>query len=145
MGGAAVGVWAIGCIWVEMLTKEPLFPVDSEIDELYQIFQCLGTPMQDVWPTVGNLPDYSLSQFPRWQGSGLKHLTPDIGKDGVELIYKLLAYNPAERITAKSAVQDPYFDDIRESVMGKFGDFYANKKAWTDSKRQKLVNSSNEV
>uniref|UniRef100_A0A8C4RN71 Cyclin-dependent kinase-like 2 n=1 Tax=Erpetoichthys calabaricus TaxID=27687 RepID=A0A8C4RN71_ERPCA len=40
--GKAVDVWAIGCLVVEMLTGEPLFPGDSDIDQLYHIIKCLG-------------------------------------------------------------------------------------------------------
>jgi len=34
-----VDAWSIGCIFAEMLNKEPLFPGDSEIDELFRIFR----------------------------------------------------------------------------------------------------------
>ena len=35
----AVDVWSIGCIFAEMVTGRPLFPGDSEIDQLFQIFK----------------------------------------------------------------------------------------------------------
>lgn len=38
----AVDVWAIGCLVTEMLMGEPLFPGDSDIDQLYHIMVCLG-------------------------------------------------------------------------------------------------------
>lgn len=37
-----VDVWACGCLMVEMLTGEPLFPGDSDIDQLYHIIKCFG-------------------------------------------------------------------------------------------------------
>ncbi|XP_032489296.1 cyclin-dependent kinase-like 2 isoform X2 [Phocoena sinus] len=40
--GKAVDVWAIGCLVTEMLMGEPLFPGDSDIDQLYHIMVCLG-------------------------------------------------------------------------------------------------------
>ncbi|XP_029454200.1 cyclin-dependent kinase-like 2 isoform X2 [Rhinatrema bivittatum] len=40
--GKAVDIWAIGCLITEMLTGEPLFPGDSDIDQLYHIMKCLG-------------------------------------------------------------------------------------------------------
>ena len=38
----AVDIWAIGCLLAEMLTGEPLFPGDSDIDQLYHITRCFG-------------------------------------------------------------------------------------------------------
>ncbi|MBZ3888024.1 Cyclin-dependent kinase-like 2 [Sciurus carolinensis] len=40
--GKAVDVWAIGCLVTEMFMGEPLFPGDSDIDQLYHIMMCLG-------------------------------------------------------------------------------------------------------
>ena len=61
----AVDTWSLGCIFAEMITKRPLFPGDSEIDQLFQIFRVLGTPGEEVWPGVSALPDYK-SVFPKW-------------------------------------------------------------------------------
>ena len=38
----AVDVWAIGCVFCEMIAGEPLFPGDSDIDQIYLIIKCLG-------------------------------------------------------------------------------------------------------
>ncbi|GFO18604.1 cyclin-dependent kinase-like 2 [Plakobranchus ocellatus] len=40
--GRAVDIWAVGCLLSEMLTGEPLFPGDSDIDQLYHIIRCFG-------------------------------------------------------------------------------------------------------
>lgn len=40
--GAPVDVWAIGCLFAEMITGDPLFPGESDIDQLYQIVRMLG-------------------------------------------------------------------------------------------------------
>ena len=39
-----IDIWAIGCIFAEMVTKKPLFPGDRELDQLFRIFRILGTP-----------------------------------------------------------------------------------------------------
>ncbi|XP_071829724.1 cyclin-dependent kinase-like 4 [Apostichopus japonicus] len=44
--GKAVDVWAVGCLQAEMLTGEPLFPGDSDIDQLYHIIKCFGNLIQ---------------------------------------------------------------------------------------------------
>ena len=37
-----VDIWAIGCLYSEMLSGDPLFPGESDIDQLFQITQLLG-------------------------------------------------------------------------------------------------------
>ncbi|XP_072165090.1 cyclin-dependent kinase-like 2 [Diadema setosum] len=44
--GKAIDLWAVGCLQAEMLTGEPLFPGDSDIDQLYHIIRCFGTLIQ---------------------------------------------------------------------------------------------------
>lgn len=56
----AVDTWSIGAIFAEMATGKPIFPGDSEIDELFRIFRLLGTPTEVVWPGVSSLPDYKV-------------------------------------------------------------------------------------
>ena len=46
-------------------TKRALFPGDSEIDQLFRIFRTLGTPDENSWPGVTNLPDFKPC-FPRY-------------------------------------------------------------------------------
>lgn len=55
-----VDIWSIGCIFAEMVTRRPLFPGDSEIDELFRIFRVCGTPNEELWPGVSQLPDYKV-------------------------------------------------------------------------------------
>jgi cyclin-dependent kinase-like len=40
--GKAVDIWATGCIFAEILTGQPLFPGDTDLDQLYRIMKCLG-------------------------------------------------------------------------------------------------------
>jgi len=59
-----VDIWSAGCIFAEMVTRTPLFPGDSEIDQIFRIFRTLGTPNDHVWPGVSKLPDFQ-STFPQ--------------------------------------------------------------------------------
>lgn len=67
----AVDIWSMGCIFAEVATKEALFRGDSEIDQLFRIFRLLGTPSEEVWPGVTNLPEYQKKSFPIWRDSKL--------------------------------------------------------------------------
>ena len=65
---AAQDIWSIGCIFAEMLNLHPLFPGDSEIDQIFRIFRLLGTPDDSTWEGVTQLPDFQ-PIFPTWSGA----------------------------------------------------------------------------
>lgn len=111
-----VDIWSVACIFVEMATKKPLFPGDSEIDELFKIFQVLGTPSEVTWSGVSSLPDYA-RVFPQWQSEPLARFLPGVEPEGVELLQRMLVYSPAQRITALAALEHPYFNSLRSSVV----------------------------
>ena len=108
----AVDIWSIGCIFAELAAQSPLFPGDSEIDELFRIFRVLGTPNEDCWPGVSQLSDFK-ADFPHWNKQSLGNMIPQLDVMGIDLLEKMLEYDPAKRITAKQALGHPYFDSIR--------------------------------
>jgi serine/threonine protein kinase len=103
-----VDMWSIGCIFAEMVTKEALFPGDSEIDELYRIFRAFGTPNERVWPGVSQLPNFK-NTFPQWNAQPLNRLLPEMSPVALDLMSKMLIYEPSQRISARAALNHPYF------------------------------------
>lgn len=106
-----VDVWSIGAIFAEMVNRRALWPGDSEIDELFRIFRTLGTPDETTWPGVTELEDFKTT-FPRWPRLKLARLVPRLDEVGLDLLEKMLAYNPAKRISCKAALSHPWFDDL---------------------------------
>ncbi|RYR64368.1 hypothetical protein Ahy_A03g010488 isoform A [Arachis hypogaea] len=107
-----VDVWSVGCIFAEMVNQRPLFPGDSEIDELFKIFRILGTPNEDTWPGVTSLPDFK-SAFPKWAPKDLATVVPTLEPAGLDLLSSMLRLDPSKRITARSALEHEYFKDIK--------------------------------
>ncbi|KAF8590269.1 Pkinase-domain-containing protein [Ramaria rubella] len=104
----ALDMWSVGCIFAEMaLRGAPLFPGDSEIDQIFRIFRILGTPNENTWPGVQGLPDYKPT-FPNWSATDLAQVVPPLDKDGIDLLKQTLVYDSAERISAKRALLHPY-------------------------------------
>jgi len=112
---SSIDLWSIGCIFAELIIGSPLFAGDSEIGQLFEIFKVLGTPNQHNYPNISSLPYYRTT-FPVWKTNKLHELPKldTFDSDGLDLLNKLLIYDPANRITARNALLHKYFDDIRD-------------------------------
>jgi serine/threonine protein kinase len=106
----AVDLWAAACIIAEMSNLQALFPGNSEIDQLFQMFKTLGTPNEESWPGVNLLPNYQ-PVFPRWPAKNLAQVVPHIGDAGVDLLTRLMSYEPTRRLTAREAIDHPFFTE----------------------------------
>lgn len=115
--GKPVDVWAIGCIMGELIDGQPLFPGESELDQLYKIQKVMG----NLTPELKGL----YLKNPRFVGVKLANVTkPEtiekrylgkITKKGLSFLKLLLKMNPGERPSAGEAVMHSYFDDLREN------------------------------
>jgi len=109
----AIDMWSVGCIFAEMVMQgHPLFPGDSEIDQIFKIFQILGTPNEDAWPGVSKLPDYKPT-FPQWSRQDIGRIIPMLDEAALDMLQCTLTYDSAKRISAKRALVHPYFADYQ--------------------------------
>jgi len=105
--GTAVDLWSIGCIFAELLNREPLLPGNSDIEQLSRIFTARGTPTDQTWPGVASLPDYI--RFQDQPGTKLSELCPTGTASELHLLNGLLTLCPGQRITAPTALEHIYF------------------------------------
>jgi len=104
-----IDMWSVGCIFAEMINRgHPLFPGDSEIDQIFKIFRVLGTPNEDNWPGIRQLPDYKPT-FPQWAAQDLTLQVPHLDEEGLNLLKMMLTYDASKRISAKRTLVHPYF------------------------------------
>lgn len=129
----AVDLWSMGCIMAEILSREPLFRGNSELDQLDKIFNVLGSPTQENWPGHEQLPLARKMHFKHRHGSRLRSLYPAMqavsGKptltdSGYRLLASLLSLDPSQRLSAQSARQHEWFDEFpppkEQSLMPSF-------------------------
>ncbi|KAK4280017.1 hypothetical protein QN277_011702 [Acacia crassicarpa] len=106
----AVDMWSVGCIFAELVTKQALFPGDSELQQLLDIFRLLGTPNEEIWPGVSKLMNWH--EYPQWSPQNLSTAVPNLEETGLVLLSQMLQYEPSKRISAKKAMEHPYFDEL---------------------------------
>ena len=104
--GPGVDMWSVGCIFAELVLRNPLFPGQNELDQLGKIFFALGTPTEEVWPGLTSLPSYM--EFGRVEPTPLAKRFPAASARAVDLIAGMLAYDPAKRLSAQQALEHPY-------------------------------------
>lgn len=118
-----VDVWGVGCIIAEMASGSPLFPGDSEIDTCFKIFQKLGTPNESIWPGLSRLPDFKPT-FPKWRPRGwanIRNISSQVGPAGIDLLENLMHYDPTTRISARTALNHPYFAELTDMPRPRLG------------------------
>ncbi|XP_062202291.1 cyclin-dependent kinase B1-1-like isoform X2 [Phragmites australis] len=108
-----VHMWYVGCIFAEMVRRQALFPGDSELQQLLHICRLLGTPTEEQWPGLTALRDWH--EFPQWKPQSLARAVPTLEPEGIDLLSKMLQLDPSNRISAKAAMEHPYFDSLDKS------------------------------
>lgn len=122
----AIDMWAVGCIWGELVALRPMFKgeevrmenkskgVPFQASQFSRIIDVLGTPTRDRWRNIDTMPE-----FPTWVSmrrseplpkslypwyTSRSHLT-----SGYELFDRLLQYDPEKRISAADALENKWF------------------------------------
>lgn len=109
--GPPIDVWALGCIFYEILTLKPLFPGESQLDQLNKIHNIIGSPSKDVLKRFKYLN--SDIMFPAKKGSGLHSLLPMLSGDGMDILRKSLEYRFDLRINIFQMFEHSYFDSLK--------------------------------
>lgn len=105
--GPGVDMWAVGCIFAELVLRKPFLPGNSDLDQLGKIFQAFGTPKTSQWPDMHSLPDFV--EFQHCPPQPLRSLFPMATEDTLDLLSKMFAFDPKQRISAQQALEHRYF------------------------------------
>lgn len=153
----AIDLWAVGCILAELLSLRPIFKgEEAKIDmsnkklipfqksQLQKIFEILGTPTSEVWPSLLKYPDYYAFQQQFLQSSSAVYqsnltnwykMVGGKNKQCLSLLRGLLEYDPATRLTADDALVHPYFLEapkVHEHAFEGLNIKYPKRRIYTD-------------
>ncbi|XP_033367460.1 cyclin-dependent kinase 20 isoform X1 [Parus major] len=104
-----VDLWAVGCIFGELLTLSPLFPGENDIEQLCCVLRGLGTPSPRDWPELAELPDFPKLRFQPQAPPPLELLVPGADAAALDLLRRLLRYRARLRPRAHQALLHPFF------------------------------------
>lgn len=108
MYGTGIDIWAVGCILAELFKREPLFPGDSDLDTLDRIITVLGTPSEENWHGVTELPDFVKFNDVS-AGQPFSDKFSALQQDALDILESMLKLNPNDRCTATQALSMSYF------------------------------------
>jgi serine/threonine protein kinase len=83
----------------------PLFPGNSEIDEIFKICSILGTPDKREWSEGFKLAAAMNFKFPQFTATPLASIIPTASKEAVTLMTDMMRWNPAKRPSAQQALR----------------------------------------
>ena len=105
----AIDVWSVGCILAELIIRKPLLPAGSEEEQLNMITKLLGNPSAKLINKIENEKNNEfVQQLPKREGKDFNQLFKGASDNAIDLLKKMLTYDPDERISVEEALAHPY-------------------------------------
>ncbi len=110
----AIDIWSTGCVIAEIVVGQPIFPGESASDQLVEIIKILGTPTKQQILEMN--PEYNEFKFPIIKAYPWAKFfkNKNINEDFIDLINKLLSYEPNMRPKPIKALGHKFFDELRD-------------------------------
>ena len=125
-----VDIWSVGCIMAEFFTMKPVFEAKTELEALDRAFKILGYPNREHSPHLLDLP--KLKNFPTLVHHPIQSISAYFNQIenpmALDLLSKLLALDPRDRITAKEALRHDFFKPLSHKEEMAMTDRFRNTK-----------------
>ncbi|GLD98582.1 hypothetical protein PINS_up007299 [Pythium insidiosum] len=140
----AIDIWSTGCIFAELLGRKPLFPGDDYIHQLQIICEKLGTPTEDELHFVtSEKARRFMKNQPIKPGIPFAKMFPTAKPAAIDLLEKMLVFDPSKRISVEEALDHPYLDSLHniedEPVAESNFSFDFEKEELTKTRLQELI------
>ncbi|KAI3847389.1 hypothetical protein MKX03_023527 [Papaver bracteatum] len=111
---AAIDVWSVGCIFMELMDRKPLFPGRDHVHQLRLLLELIGTPSEADLGFVNDNAKRYIRQLPRHPRQSLTEKFPHVHPSAIDLVEKMLTFDPRVRITVEDALAHPYLATLHD-------------------------------
>lgn len=106
-------MWAIGCIFAELMGRAPLFPGEDYLDQIKRTIAVLGTPGSEDMKFIGSEPARKyIRSLPKRNKQTWSSLYTKANPVALDLLGKMLVFNPHKRYTVEQCLAHPYFEGL---------------------------------
>ncbi|KAL5711221.1 mitogen-activated protein kinase [Ranunculus cassubicifolius] len=141
---AAIDVWSVGCIFMELMNRRPLFAGRDHVHQMRLLTELLGTPTADELEFVRNDDARRyIQQMQTHPRQPFTTLFPHINPSALDLVERMLAFNPSQRITVEEALDHPYLarlhDIADEPVCAESFSFEFEQQVLTEEQIKEMI------
>ncbi|KAG6505428.1 hypothetical protein ZIOFF_037784 [Zingiber officinale] len=113
----SIDMWSVGCILAELLGRRPLFPGTDDINQLERIVSVLGVKGDADLNFVDNEHARKyIKSLPHSLGIPLASVYPHANPLAIDLLKKMLVFDPSKRIDATEALRHPYMTSFYDPL-----------------------------
>ncbi|KAJ8505730.1 hypothetical protein OPV22_006616 [Ensete ventricosum] len=111
---AAIDVWSVGCIFMELMDRKPLFPGRDHVHQLRLLMELIGTPNEADLDFVNENARRYIRQLPRHPRQSFPEKFPHVHHTAIDLVERMLTFDPRQRITVEDALEHPYLASLHD-------------------------------
>lgn len=111
----AIDIWSLGCILAELLGRKALFQGSDYMHQLVCIIEVIGSPSEEDLMSISNASARNyIKSIGYTPPANFQIMYPNASYPAIELLYKLLAFNPLKRIMVEEVLASPYLSHLHE-------------------------------
>ncbi|CAH8390678.1 unnamed protein product [Eruca vesicaria subsp. sativa] len=111
---SAIDIWSVGCIFLELLTRQPIFPGRDHAHQIHLILELLGSPSEQEMVSLSENAKLYLRQLPYYGRQSFFAKFQNVPYLALDLIEKMLRFDPRERISVEDALKHQYLSEMHD-------------------------------